>query len=602
MPRENDSGKFLAAIVPLSFVLFLVSSLFMGCEKEVEVLVHDTVRVEIVVEVISVDTVIALNEPVEGGGTLELTATVTAGSDAGALTYQWFATAGAFDDAEGDTVTWTAPDSSGPVTVTVHVTDGVYIGIGSQNIGVGMYAPTVDPHYLGAAGCAVCHTSGERNQYTTWVETGHANAWADLQASGHAASYCEGCHTVGTQGLADPVEGDAGWDDARISAFQNVQCENCHGPGSDHAASLSKADITISFDAAVCGDCHSGSRNPTFGEWGTSGHGNVPGYPQGNSSCQGCHEGVAASIRLSGDLSAYYGSGAVATRPTVEVQPLAQLTCATCHNPHDATNEHQLRTVAAVQLIDANGVTPAPITAGGAGKLCMQCHHARHSGDEHIPEGDAHFGPHHSNQADMLAGQSANIGVAAAGFNWAQPSHLYIDEACVTCHMHEIEFDTVLPDSAATGHTFEPTVTACQQCHGSINSFDEIMALDDFDGDGSIEGVQSEVAGLMDLLVTALIDSFNANGITTTGWDADSLHGAIGTVKHARAPGDTLVVPVLWREAGYNWVFVLDDGSHGVHNPDYTVQLLQQSYKHLTGVLPPAAPPVLAKGTVVGSW
>ncbi|NIT60796.1 MAG: hypothetical protein GWN00_32700, partial [Aliifodinibius sp.] len=58
-----------------------------------------------------------------------------------------------------------------------------------------------------------------------------------------------------------------------------------------------------------------------------------------------------------------------------------------------------------------------------------------------------------------------------------------------------------------------PTVEACEQCHGPITDFDEIMALEDFDGDGNVEGVQSEVEGLSDLLVEALV----ADGLDTLG-------------------------------------------------------------------------------------
>jgi formate-dependent nitrite reductase cytochrome c552 subunit len=212
----------------------------------------------------------------------------------------------------------------------------------------------------------------------------------------------------------------------------------------------------------------------------------------------------------------------------------------------------------------------------------MHCHHARRAPEGQIDAGYGHFGPHGSPQADMAYGKSAFHAVADPGFQWADPSHLKVQNSCKTCHLNMVEYVSE-DEPAITGHTFEPTTAACVNCHGEITAFTDIMALDDFDGDGSIEGLQHEVQGLMKLLETALIDSFAANGITTTGWDADSLGHEIGIVKHAKAPGDTLVVPNQWRAAGYNWIFVLDDKSSGVHNPDYAVQILQQSYKYLTG-------------------
>ena len=46
------------------------------------------------------------------------------------------------------------------------------------------------------------------------------------------------------------------------------------------------------------------------------------------------------------------------------------------------------------------------------------------------------------------------------------------------------------------------------------------------------------------------------------------------------------MIPQVLRESGYNLVFVEADGSHGLHNADYAIQLLQQSIKKLTGSLP----------------
>ena len=120
---------------------------------------------------------------------------------------------------------------------------------------------------------------------------------------------------------------------------------------------------------------------------------------------------------------------------------------------------------------------------------------------------------------------------------------------------------------AVTGHTFEPTVEACANCHGALTSFDDIRANDDYDGDEVVEGVQSEVEGLLKALELALY----ASGVDTTGGD---LAGALG---------DTLLSTQTQREAGYNWVFIEDDKSMGIHNPFYAVQLLQQSYNHLMG-------------------
>ena len=53
--------------------------------------------------------------------------------------------------------------------------------------------------------CGNCHSTF----LAGWASTGHADAWEDLQASGHASASCEPCHTISENG--NPVEGDAGY-------------------------------------------------------------------------------------------------------------------------------------------------------------------------------------------------------------------------------------------------------------------------------------------------------------------------------------------------------------------------------------------------------
>lgn len=561
----RQAGVLIVSLLFFSYLLINTTA----CEKTVEkvVEVHDTTFVNI----ISVDDVNATPDSIAVGGTITLTADVSLNGAAGDLIYDWKASAGKFDSATGDTVTWHAPDETGSYTITVHVSDGANIGIGSRLVGVGMYAPTVTPYYVSREECAGCHGKASGSSYDideAWSLTNHAGAWETLQSSGHAASYCFGCHSVGYEG----ENGNSGYDEAPIAKFENVQCENCHGPGSDHLASQDKADIDKNYDASVCGTCHDGGYHPFYTEWAASVHGNsLDNHAAGSAYCQGCHEGVAASIRLAGDMSTFYGSGAITDRPDTSEIALSAISCAVCHSPHQADNEHQLRTISDIQLVDAGGVTPSPITEGGNGKLCMQCHHARRSADTQLENGYAYFGPHGSPQADMLAAQSAYLGVADASFNWAAPSHLYIENSCVTCHMNTIPYNGT---TAVTGHSYEPTVEACAKCHGTINDFADIMARDDFDGDGTVEGVQTEVTGLITLLETALVSA----GLDTTGG-----------VSIAHALGDTLRSTLQLRKAGYDLAFVLDDKSLGVHNPDYTVQILQQSYKFLTGAIPRGA-------------
>src|SRR5665213_2450688 len=224
-----------------------------------------------------------------------------------------------------------------------------------------------------------------------------------------------------------------------------------------------------------------------------------------------------------------------------------------------------IRTLASVTLPN-NTV----ITNGGEGLLCMECHHSRQNAAVYASttKGSIYFGPHEGPQADMLAG--------ANGFDYGKiiPSSAHIHavtNSCVTCHMQTV----AKTDPAflhAGGHTFKvmcdpdqdgitiSLVAACQQCHGSaVTSFN--FPLLDYNGDGVVEGVQTEVQHLLDKL--------------------SALLPPVGTVKSSLSINSTWTQPQL--EAGYNWQFVNNDGSLGIHNTAYAVGLLKASMANLTG-------------------
>lgn len=588
--------KSFAFLAPAIFILFMLST---GCETEKvvtqTVTVHDTVRVTItvhdtitiLVNGVAVDTVVANPAMIAQGGTVELTASATAQPGVGPLTFHWFASAGTLKENVGDTVHWKAPDDPQVVTISVHAANaaGTFIGIGTVMVGVDMYVPTVTPYFLGDAACAGCHSG----VHSKWAGTGHADAWASLMASGHAAPYCFPCHAVGYE--PSPMTGNSGYDEAPIAKFENVQCENCHGPASDHVTSPGTIKPEVSFDVMNCGKCHEGSHHPYLSEWIQSPH-NYDPYAESSYSCGGCHDGVAASIRLSGGsaqypLSTFYGSGRIMERPDTSLVPLRAVVCQTCHDPHSDEYPGQLRTTADVPLVTTQGRSPV-ITEGGTGKLCMHCHHARRGPEAHVANGSAHFGPHSNPQADMMKGESIFFGVADSTFQWAGISHLNVQNSCKTCHLNMIEYGG--PSApAVTGHTFMPTPEACVNCHGPITSFRDIPAAGDFDGDGTIEGLQDEVEGLLGILKQAIVN----DGLDTTLVTPPSFLGAIGNIN---------VSTVKQRQAGWNWAYVYQDKSKGVHNPDFAVQILQQTIQFVTGQPVPGAVIVKNDNEAVKNW
>ena len=439
--------------------------------------------------------------------------------------------------------------------------------------------------YVGAAGCAGCHS----DTHAGWAETHHAAAlpeYLDGLKSSHFTEGCLSCHSTGyntaptaVNGGFDDVAAASGWTfpdppapgvweavPEELKAVSSVQCESCHGPASGHVAAPfpEKADwISTTYDVGNCAQCHAEEPYvvPAI-EWSNSLHART-NVNRGSASCNACHSGIGfVELQVEGKTS---------DDPTLDLNH-APIGCATCHDPHDATNAHQIRKVDDVTL--GNG---AVVTEGGHGKLCMNCHKGRRNIDTYIDENlgnpSSHFGPHHGPQTDMLVGENAY----EYGQDIRSSAHVYaVDNACVTCHMPSVprtvdgEPNPVWTN--AGGHTFWPTydggtpddhsddvdlTEACAGCHGPMDSFD--IPRDDYDGDGKVEGVQTEVAGLLNILAKALPPVDSEEIVVADEYTAKQLQGL------------------------FNYDYVLEDKSMGIHNPQYAVGLLKASIKDLTG-------------------
>ena len=471
------------------------------------------------------------------------------------------------------------PDVTGPFVVTATV---------ATRTGTAKVAQTfIAANYVGINTCTACHSGGLADVKTpSWSKTLHAEIFKDGIDGVNGTSYtssCWGCHTVGYDTTSSSVNG--GFDDimtklgwtppavlkdgnfdampAALSNVANIQCENCHGPGSVHAGSGGDTiAISVSNSAGVCGQCHgAATHHVKNAEWSNSMHATTTRDPSGagRESCVGCH----TSSGFTGKIDA---AKAGTTYTPVDTSYTA-INCQTCHEPHGQTTPdgaaHLVRTLSSVKL--ANGAT---VTKGGTGLLCMNCHQSRQNAATYAPstQGNSHWGPHYGSQTDMLQGVN--------GFTYGKtfPSSAHkavVADTCVTCHMQAVD----AADPALThlgGHTFKPSfagdgtippkdmVGACQTCHGpDVTSFD--FALMDYNNDGVIEGVQTEVQHMLDELALLL--------------------PPVGKAKSA------LTIDATWTqrqlEAAYNWQMVKYDGSLGIHNTAYTVALLDASIADL---------------------
>jgi Doubled CXXCH motif (Paired_CXXCH_1)/Cytochrome c554 and c-prime len=505
--------------------------------------------------------------------------------------------------------TFFRPDVVGQYTVLATITTtGSSGGTNIVPVTTNIIVTTVTAAtYLGISACADCHSGGlvgVPNIYPTWTNTPHATFFTRA-INGQVSSYynksCIACHVDGYD--TNSFANNGGFDDlatllnwtfpsvltnsnwaampSQLQNLANIQCENCHGPGSQHLYSQgivgNTNSIAISYGAGDCSQCHdSPPEEYQSAEWNNSLHAVTTRTPSGSASriaCVRCHTapGFVGRITNLGNTNAYV------TNVVYEA-----ITCQACHDPHDASNPHQLRTGMIIPLADGTVVTNA-----GAGGFCFNCHTSRNgSATNSIAlyplglttwNGGSAFGPHDSPQADMLEGVNA---VTYSNAIPNSPHASVVSDTCVGCHMQPIAIN----DPAFTlagGHSTKMSYTnslgakvcvtyVCNQCHGAITNFNFPVA--DYNGDGVIEGVQTEVQHLLDKLSTLL---------PYTNYVASGNYVPAGFVQTSISTQTNW--PTKYLQAAYNWQFVSNDGSLGVHNLAYAVGLLKASIGNLTG-------------------
>jgi hypothetical protein len=528
--------------------------------------------------------------------------------------------------------TFFRPDAVGQYKVNATITT---IGSGSTNLSINVTAAT----YLGLETCAACHSgqfSGAPSIYPTYTNTPHASFFTlainGLESSHYNVS-CIKCHTVGydTNSLAvnggfDDVALEYGWVfpptlntnnwanmPTAVQNLGNIQCENCHGPGSQHLFSQGVVGntnaISVNYAAGDCSQCHDDLNNHYYSaEWNNSLHAAASRTPSGISrpQCVRCHTapgftgwatagGMALQNQYPANIIwANFNSTNIVTYisntnyPTYTVQgnppntTYFPITCQACHDPHNASNPHQLRMSFNVTLSDGTLVTNA-----GAGGFCMECHNSRNGSVTNMlakyplnqPNwaGGVSFGTHDSPQGDMLEGVNA---VTYGQTIPSAPHALVVSNTCVGCHMQTIA-STDPAFTLAGGHTtkmsytnsvgaYVPVTYVCTQCHGPVNSFD--IPAPDYVGVGYSQGIQTQVQQLLNKLSTLLPPSgYQANA---NNYVADGL---------VKSPSAQTNWPAPFLQAAYNWQFVSMDGSLGVHNGPYAVGLLKASIGNLTG-------------------
>jgi hypothetical protein len=321
-------------------------------------------------------------------------------------------------------------------------------------------------------------------------------------------------------------------------------CEGPEGPvGAAGAAGPAGTNGIDGQDAGTtCTDCHGSSQLITakLHQWENSVHATGGNYERNYASCAGCHTSQGfLEVLESGEYQAAAGID----------DPLPQ-NCYACHQIHQTYTDADWELTSRDPVTFWVGGETADV---GSGNLCLKCHQARIptpgipavGEDETYEITNKRYGPHHGSQGVVFTGATAY----EIGEGYENSSHTtLIADACVTCHMAP-----VMGGDEAGGHTFRVTseegelnTAGCIACHTDAGALET-----------KVEETQAEIAGLL----LQLGDDMRALGI-------------IGDDDYAIVPQDmsSLRVGILW-----NYKYVLEDRSLGVHNYKYVKTLLENS-------------------------
>lgn len=422
---------------------------------------------------------------------------------------------------------------------------------------------------------------------------------------------CLRCHTVGWNPASandgfDDVAAAEGWvfparlergNHARLSETladrSGVGCESCHGPGRFYT----------SYSADVCASCHDQPpdyENPS--EWRRAPMSKIREGVVGRPACERCHTAQAF-------LDEWYGhepAPETAREEDVQFAPEA-VTCGVCHDTHAGDAPRLVRHSGPLYGQDPDDVD------WGNGTICLACHHG---GAQWADEGGALMRPFvprekhdisadvtlwrrrrvpHAPQGEVVRGRAGHA-LPGPGPIDASPPHLTVPGGCLGCHVRVRPPEGSDRRGLVGGHTFamfhgerEARVEnpeACAPCHGPLESLSR-PARHDYDGDGRVEGIYEEVDGLLERTRAAIDAAIARTGITEGGRRAAGFAERDECVVLVDAEGQLLGGPDapvtlpaeeerLYR-AIFNYLVVVKDRSHGVHNPVLTVRLLQRT-------------------------
>jgi hypothetical protein len=250
------------------------------------------------------------------------------------------------------------------------------------------------------------------------------------------------------------------------------------------------------------------------------------------------------------------------------------IVCATCHDPHQTNgNPAQLRN-------PTGSTNDFFLTTSGSFtnqyqpsiNVCAQCHN--HRGAEWTNSSRA---PHHSPQYNILLG---TVGELADGLPPNQPAAhaLQITNQCVGCHMQTRAFVSAA-EPAITGHSFKVEVyDLCLNCHPLPQGLVQLATT-------TVSNRVQFLKGSLDTWATNRAPA-GLRGYGKLAWEYTT-PGDLSPGGSGPSASQQALIPVNIQKARFNLYLVLYDGSYGVHNPPYCINLLNTAQDWVDAELSP---------------
>jgi len=395
---------------------------------------------------------------------------------------------------------------------------------------------------------------------------------------------CESCHSVEYK---QPII------DAYGLSVHAKGVKNADGTYSKHiyGTNTTFADGSLNSNRAFCAECHSQEGYIDVKKYGKP---NPTGYANFNSiSCEGCHGVTHRSFNFTKDGNDFGLRNISAviqkTNPAfiLNASPTGGTssanTCIGCHQARPDSNGYYKRPVIEAGEKDASG---AVVITNDAVKGPLYRFWSQRKLADAVapyPAGTTYYkiysntgtGVHASEQGDLWMGiNGIDIEGTTTRIPAAKTAKHYTAASCVQCHMDKPKTGTV--DNGS--HTMKLSFQSCVSCHSAPETllatfhtkFDTEVAK--LVAAFAAKPTYFKVSGSSVSIIA--YDSANANTPFPTSPKSGTTDA--GTWYQSRTD-----FPLKYVQAYWNYKLVVGDEGKGVHNPLYTMALIQNSIEAL---------------------